>query len=145
MPIKTTPLDDIPALNLTSMIDVLFLLIIFFMVGTKFIESERQIELEVPRVGNSGALTAPPDKKLINIYRDGQIELDHKTVSLDELGRRLSAARGQYKRLGVLVRGDGNTPLQQVANVLGACKQAGIADLGISVRLAGSEGPNARR
>ena len=46
MPIKTTPLDDIPALNLTSMIDVLFLLIIFFMVGTKFIESDRQIELE---------------------------------------------------------------------------------------------------
>ena len=34
-----------PTLNLTSMIDVLFLLIIFFMVGTKFVESERQIEL----------------------------------------------------------------------------------------------------
>ena len=38
-----TQLEDMPALNLTSMIDVLFLLIIFFMVVTKFIESERQI------------------------------------------------------------------------------------------------------
>ena len=53
MPIKTTPMDDIPGLNLTAMIDVLFLLIIFFMVGTKFIESDRQIELDVPRVGKN--------------------------------------------------------------------------------------------
>ncbi len=50
MPLKTSQLEEMPALNLTSLIDVLFLLIIFFMIGTKFIESERQIELEVPKV-----------------------------------------------------------------------------------------------
>jgi biopolymer transport protein ExbD len=145
MPIKITPQDDIPALNLTSMIDVLFLLIIFFMVGTKFVESERQIELELPRVDNRGALTAPPDKKLVNIYRNGQVELDQQTVTLEQLTARLTAARSQYRRLGVLVRGDGGTPLQQVAGVLNACRQAGIADLGISVRLAGSERSHAQR
>lgn len=145
MPIKTTPMDDIPGLNLTAMIDVLFLLIIFFMVGTKFIESDRQIELDVPRVGKNGALTAPPGKKSINIYRDGQIELEGKVVSLEELTARLSAARDQYKRLGVLVRGDASTPLQRVASVLHACRQAGIADLGISVLTAGSQGNHAHR
>lgn len=145
MPIKTTPLDDMPALNLTSMVDVLFLLIIFFMVGTKFIESERQIALEVPRVADHPALTAAPDKKLINIYRDGQIELDRRIVSLEELTSRLSAAHSQYRRLGVLVRGDNNTPLGQVASVLNACKQAGIGELAISVRLAGTEQNHVRR
>jgi biopolymer transport protein ExbD len=136
MPLKTTPLEDMPALNLTSMIDVLFLLIIFFVVGTKFVDSDRQIQLDVPKVGNNGALTAPPGKKVVTLYRDGQIELDSHNLSLEQLTTRLAAARSQYQRLGVLVRGDGGTSLQQVASVLNACKQAGISDLGISVRLA---------
>ena len=100
-------IEEMPALNLTSMIDVLFLLIIFFVVGTKFIESERQIELQLPRVKPGDALTAAPEKKVINVYRDGQITLDRHDVSLEELGQKLTAARAQYQALGVLVRGDG--------------------------------------
>src|SRR3954465_1877210 len=94
-------LEEMPALNLTSMIDVLFLLIIFFMVGTKFVESERQIELKVPQVKPGTALSAAPEKKLVNVSSDGQITLDRKPVTIDELTERLAAARNQYKSLGV--------------------------------------------
>ena len=111
MPLKTSQLEEMPALNLTSLIDVLFLLIIFFMIGTKFIESERQIELEVPKVNAPGALTAAPDKRIINVYHDGVIMLDRQTVTLAELTARLAHARAEYPRLGVLVRGDGSMPL----------------------------------
>lgn len=135
MPLKTHA-DEQPSLNLTSMIDVVFLLIIFFMAGTKFTELERKIGLRVPQVTDGGALTAAPEKKVVNIYHDGQITLDRQPVSLEELTRHLSAARGQYPDLGVLVRGDGSGPFQRVAEVLNACKQAGIAELAISVRLA---------
>src|SRR6476660_5860989 len=100
MPLKTSN-DDLPVLNLTSMIDVLFLLIIFFMVGTKFIESERQIDLKLPQVKSGAALSAAPEKKIINVYADGTIVLDRKPVTLDELTSRLSAARAGYKALGV--------------------------------------------
>ena len=136
-------LEEMPILNLTPMIDVLFLLIIFFVVGTKFIESERQIPLKVPQVTDKGALTAAPEKKVVDVYRDGQIMLDRHTVTLEQLTERLSAGRAQYRALGVLVRGDGGVEFQQVASVLNACKQAGIAELGISVTLAGN--PNVRR
>jgi biopolymer transport protein ExbD len=47
----------------------------------------------------------------------------------------LAAARAQYSDLGVLVRGDGQGVFQRVAEVLNACKQAGIQELGITVRL----------
>ena len=49
-------LEEMPVLNLTSMIDVLFLLIIFFMVGTKFIENERQMTLKLPQVRQGHAV-----------------------------------------------------------------------------------------
>ena len=135
MPLKTQ-LDEPPVLNLTSMLDVMFLLVIFFMAGTKFTDMERNIALRVPQVSDAKALTAAPQKKVVNVYQDGQIALDRQTVSLAELTARLAAARRQYRDLGVLVRGDAAGTFQRVAEVLNACKQAGIAELAISVRLA---------
>jgi biopolymer transport protein ExbD len=135
MPLKTQ-LDEPPVLNLTSMLDVMFLLVIFFMAGSKFTEMERKIALRVPQVSDANALTPAPEKRVINVYQDGQITLDRQTVSLDELKNRLIAARGQYHGLGVLVRGDATGQFQRVAEVLNACKQAGIAELAISVRTA---------
>ena len=135
MPLKTHH-DEQPSINMTPMIDIVFLLIIFFMVGTKFTELERKIALEVPQVNDVAALAPAPEKRVVNVYRDGRISLDEQFVTIDELKTRLSAAHSEYQDLGVIVRGDAQTPLQNVATVFGACRNAGIAELGISVRLA---------
>jgi biopolymer transport protein ExbD len=134
MPLKTH-VDEQPTLNLTPMIDIVFLLIIFFMVGTKFSELERKIGLRVPEVSNVEALTAAPEPKVVNVYGDGQITLDRVPVdSLAELTERLAAAKSQYSDLAVLVRGDASGRFQNVAAVLNACKQADVRELGIAVR-----------
>ena len=135
MPLKTH-VDEQPTINLTPMIDVVFLLIIFFMVGTKFTELERELGLEVPEVSELKTLTPAPQRKVINVFHDGHIELDRETVTLEELVQRLSQAQAEYADLGVLVRGDAEGAFQNVATVLGACREAGVVDMGISVRLA---------
>ena len=134
MPLKTH-LDEQPTLNMTPMIDIVFLLIIFFMVGTRFSDLERKLGLQVPEVTDHGALTAAPERRVINVYRDGRIELDDQPVTLEVLRDRLDNARRQYAELGVLVRGDGTGPYQNVAAVLNACSQAGIRDLNLSVQI----------
>ncbi len=139
MPIKTTPTDEQPSLNLTPMIDVVFLLIIFFMAGTKFTELERKIALQVPQVSDLKTLSPAPEKRVINVYRDGSISLDQVEVTIEQLVERLTSARGEYAKLGVVVRGDAGGEFQNVASVLGACRRAGISDMGISVRLAQKE------
>ena len=133
MPLKTHQ-DELPELNLTPMIDVVFLLIIFFMVGTKFADMERNVQLEVPRVSRLGAMTNAPDKRVVSVYRDGTILLDEQRVTLDDLGGQLRSVTQQYPELGVIVRGDAEGCFQNVASVLTACREAGIRDLGISVR-----------
>lgn len=135
MPLKTH-IDEQPSLNLTPMIDVVFLLIIFFMVGTKFTELERKLGLEVPEVSEVKTLTPAPERRVINVFNDGHIELDREAVTLEELVQRLVQARSEYSDLGVLVRGDAAGAFQNVATVLGACREAGVSDMGISVRLA---------
>jgi biopolymer transport protein ExbD len=133
MPLRTHH-DELPELNLTPMIDIVFLLIIFFMVGTKFAEMERNVRLEVPRVSQLGTLTAAPDKRVISVYRDGSILLDRQQVTLQDLTGQLRSVARQYPDLGVVVRGDAEGCFQNVASVLTACREAGIQDLGISVR-----------
>ena len=102
MPLKTH-IDEQPSLNLTPMIDIVFLLIIFFMVGTKFSELERKIGLKPPSVADNGALSAAPESKVVNVFRDGHIELDNQrgvlhresTAQTAPAMRRLNSGRGR--------------------------------------------------
>ncbi|MGD0654840.1 MAG: biopolymer transporter ExbD [Thermoguttaceae bacterium] len=133
MPLKTN-IDEEPTLNLTAMLDVMFLLIIFFMLGTRFVDDERKIGLSVPKVVDKGSLTSAPSRCVVNVYLDGTIALDGQPVNLEELTAKLSAAQRQHGDIGVLVRGDGSDRYQRMVSVLNACKQAGVKNLGISVR-----------
>lgn len=133
MPLKTH-LDEQPQMNMTPMIDCVFLLLIFFLVATRLEEHTPRIPLRLPDVVDRGALSAAPEKVVVSVYRDGAITLDNAPVTLDQLTARLAAVRRQYADLGVLVRGDAKGEYQRVAEVLNACKQAGIKELGISVR-----------
>ncbi len=140
MPLKTQ-LDDQPSVNMTPMIDIVFLLIIFFMVGTKFVEMERQMDVQVPAVQDAHTLREAPQKRVVNVYQDGQISLDGRTLSLKALTAELAADRQVRADVGVIVRGDAQGTFQNVASVLNACRQAGIAEMGISVRMAAAAAP----
>ncbi len=134
-----THVDEEPTLNLTAMLDIMFLLIIFFMLGTRFVDEERKIPLKVPEVADRGALTPAPAKRTVNVYRDGGITLDQTQVTIPELVEKLKTARRQYSDLSVLVRGDSEDKYQRIVAVLNACKQAGIQNLGIAVRPTAAE------
>ena len=132
MPLKTHQ-DDLPAINLTPMIDIVFNLIIFFMVSTRFTEIERKVDLSVPQVGGTATLSEAQRGRTINVFRDGKITLDSQPVTITELRAQLAAAHRQYEGLQVTVRGDGLTHYQNVAAVMTACQQAGISEMGIAV------------
>jgi biopolymer transport protein ExbD len=73
---------------------------------------------------------------VIDVYRDGRLALDREEVTLEQLVERLSGEGRGGRELGVLVRGDAAGAFQNVATVLGACRKAGISEMGISVRIA---------
>ena len=142
MPLKTQQ-DEQPALNLTPMIDVVFLLIIFFMVATKFSERERDIDLELPEVATAAALTSAPKQRVVTVTQTGEVALDGEDVSLEQLTLRLAAARTEYPNTSVVIRGDASCAFQHVAATLAACKDANISELGITVHVA--DAPRSKR
>lgn len=135
MPLKAQH-DDSPQVNLTPMIDVVFLLIIFFMVATKFAEVERDIDLQLPEVAAAAPLTSAPKQRVVVVQQDGSLLLDNNDVTLSELTSQLATAQREYPQLSVVIRGDAACAFQHVAATLAACKDAHIEELGITVKLA---------
>jgi len=144
MPLKVHQ-DEPPAMNLIPMIDIMFVVILFFLVTSRFASIEHNIALRVPEVVGKGALTEAPAPVVVNVYADRQVTLadyrgtDETPITLGELTSLLAKKRDHYPDQAVLVRGDKQVPFQWVAEVLNACKQAGIRELGISVRVMHSE------
>jgi biopolymer transport protein ExbD len=125
--------EEMPTINLTPMIDIIFQLIIFFMVGSRFTEMDKKIDVSVPTV-NGQSLPTAPTRCVVSVQKNGQLSLNGNTVTLASLIDELKALRSTQAELNVIVRGDADAPLQNVAAALAACRQAGIADVGIAVR-----------
>lgn len=131
MPLKTEPLDE-PGINLTSMLDVVMLLIIFFMIGTKFSEDERSTDIQVPTVAESAALTGQPDEIVVNINSKGEVQVKREPQTLESLKTMLQAAQSGFPNQAVVIRGDGRCEYQQIMDVFSACKEAGIRNISIA-------------
>ena len=125
MPLKVEPLEE-PYLNMTPMVDVILNLLIFFMIGSRFVEDERQVDIQLPSVSHAQPLTAPPREIVINVYADGRMIVDQKPVSAENLENMLSDARSRYADQAVLIRGDGKGSYQSIMDVLSICQKAKI-------------------
>jgi biopolymer transport protein ExbD len=131
VPLKSLPLDE-PTINLTTMLDVVMLLIIFFMIGTQFTEEERQYDIRLPTVADVTALTGQPDEIIVNVNAEGVITVRTEQQSLSELEATLRAARDRFPGQAVVVRGDGRGQYQHVMDAMAAARRAGIRNLSLA-------------
>lgn len=127
-------------INLTPMIDVVFLLVIFFMVGTKFSESESRINVSVPAVGSASAMSRTPDERIVELTADGQTLLDGTTVTRQELSEILRGQFSEYPDLKVVVRADSSGSLQGFAEAVHTVRQTGVRQIGIAVKVDRGDG-----
>jgi biopolymer transport protein ExbD len=131
MPLKTAPLEE-PSINLTSMLDIVMLLIIFFMVSTKFAEEERQTGIQLPSVSENFALSGQPDEIVVNVDVHGQIKVHDEELAPDSLKVMLNAARSVFPNQAVVIRGDGRCEYQLVMDVFSICKEVGIKNVSVA-------------
>lgn len=135
---RTSP-EDV-TINLTPMIDVVFLLVIFFMVGSKFSEAESRIQVQVPSVGQLQSIARAPDQRVIEVTGDGVIQFDGQPMTLDQLKSTLQTQVQNYPGLKVAVRGDGANSFQRIAEVLHVVRASGVEKMDLAARSAGSGG-----
>ena len=134
MPLKTGTVEE-PKLDLTPMIDIVFLLIIFFIFGTQFTEMERQYDIKLPTVTDAKPLTNLPDDIIVNVQQDGEITVNGEQKSLAELQATLETAKQNFPGQSVVIRGDSTGPYQNVMNILEICHRVKIRSVSLANRL----------
>ena len=113
---------------MTPMIDVVFLLIIFFLVSSHLARQETQMELALP-VAESAAddVDQETPRVTINVKPDGSLWLAGRAIKKEQLTQRLKAIRSaQNDNVEVRIRGSKLAPYSSVEPIMLACTQSGI-------------------
>jgi len=117
-------------LSLTPLIDIVFLLLIFFLVATRFAEEDRELEVFLPSASEAKPLIVKPREIFINVNAQGQYFLAKQVMAIDALERHLAAALA-HNPVGqtVIIRADKRCQWDHVASAINACHRVGIHDI----------------
>jgi biopolymer transport protein ExbD len=121
-----------PRLDVAPMIDILFVLIIFFLATTTFQAQEREEQIQLPRHGGS-SISSKDRPLVINVTKDGTYIVQTKTVDLDYLSVLLKEAFQENAERRVLIRGDAKAFFDQATAALAAASQAGFPSAKIAM------------
>lgn len=116
------------SIEMTPLIDMVFLLLIFFLVATTFKEAEREMQIALPFTDSAGPISTTLREIIINVAEDGSIIVAGQTMSAGQLNALVNQAVKQNENQKVTIRGDKNTVYQNIASVLDVCKAAGIQE-----------------
>jgi len=135
MAVKINRGSALESLSLTPLIDIVFLLLIFFLVATRFAEEERELDVLLPDASEAQPLTSKPRELFVNIDKTGQYYVTGKIVTLAELHPILSAAYvNNPGRASVVIRADKRAIWQFVVAAMNACNKAKIRDYRVTTR-----------
>ncbi len=115
--------DEEIGINLTPMVDVVFLLLIFFLAATTFAREEVELDLRLPEA-RSGETGGDHRELIVNVFADGRMTVGGREVTLEALRQKLAAAAARDKDQAVLVRGDEAARFGLGLQVLDACRLA---------------------
>ena len=108
-------------IDLTPVIDMVFLLLIFFLVATTFQQTEREMKIALPTASAAGPISAALRELVINVNAEGNIIVSGKQMDRDSLRAMVMEAVRINPQQKVIVRGDRSTAYANIVAVLDVC------------------------
>jgi biopolymer transport protein ExbD len=122
-------------INLSSMIDVMFILIIFFLVTTTFKEEEIDHMVNLPTDARNQSLTQSTDTLVkINIRKSGAFVIQGKQVTEEEINKYMETELQKKPELKVLIRCDQEAKHRFLADIMSICRFVGVPRANIAVK-----------
>ena len=121
-----------PGFLMTPMIDVMFLLLLFFISTSLFHRLETELDVSVPVASHSEEATRAPGDIIVNVRNDGAIVVNQRVLLKEQLIDMLKRLSRLDPRQGVTVRGDRFVAYEKVMDVFDACAAAGIYNLDLA-------------
>lgn len=118
---------------MTSLIDVVFLLLIFFLVATNFTRREMDHAVTLPQSESGVKPSNVPTRLVINIREDGTLVVNGRIMVEDELRGLVTDFAAAHPERPAVIRADARVTYQAVMKVFGICRSGGVQSINLPV------------
>lgn len=117
---------DIIGFQIAPMVDVLLVLLCFFIATWSFARKEMELDVKVPAAQSAKEPTSAVNQTVLNVKQDGKVVWNRKEIPLQELEPKLKDLARLYPDYAIILRGDERAAYKAIVNVLDICRDAGI-------------------
>ncbi len=126
MKFRNRPEPHILGFQIAPMVDILLVLLVFFIVTWSFARKENELDVKVPSAQNAKDSNPVVNQTVLNVKADGTVVWNRKPIALPELSAKLKELSGLFPDYAIIVRGDERVPFRYIADVLDTCRSANI-------------------
>lgn len=119
-------------IQMTSLIDCVFLLLIFFLVSSQMKKIEKELPIELPQANATRQVKALPEMTTVSVDKHGALYVDSRPVGAEGLRAQLREAARENPGLRIRINGDVFAPFRSIVQVLDACQGEGLTVVGIN-------------
>jgi biopolymer transport protein ExbD len=120
---------------LAPMIDVVFLLLIFFIATMQYAQKERELNVSVPVAEEGADARQTVGEIIVNVRDDGSVVVDSSEMTQDQLYEKLTRIAAVYKNQAIRIRGDGKVEYQKIVEIIDVCQKAGIPNISFATQV----------
>ncbi len=118
-----------PGIQLAPLVDVLMLLLIFFLLTWNAARNENELDVKIPKASEAKEKSAPIGDVVVNVKADGNVVVNRRTLSGPELTEMLKGLVQLDPNQAVVIRGDEAGAYKNVVEVLNICSAAGVTNV----------------
>jgi biopolymer transport protein ExbD len=118
-----------PGIQLAPLVDVLLLLLIFFLLTWNAARNENELDVKVPKASSAKEKSAPIGDVVVNVRADGNVVVNRRTLTGAELTDLLKSLVQLNSEQAVIIRGDEAGAYKNIIGVLNICTEAGISNV----------------
>jgi biopolymer transport protein ExbD len=126
MKFRHRPPPTVLGFQIAPMVDILLVLLVFFIVTWSFARKENELDVKVPSAQNAKDSNPVVNQTVLNVKSDGTVVWNRKQIALPELAEKLKELSGLFPDYAIIVRGDERVPFRFIADVLDTCRAANI-------------------
>lgn len=126
MKFKRSSRSHAPQLALTSMLDVIFLLLCFFVTVSVFSQWESEITIKLPSATTAEEPDRLPGEIIVNLDKSGKVTVNGKALELRDLESRLAKVAKFYPDQAVIIRADRDVRYELLVGVIDTCRAANV-------------------
>ena len=123
--------EEKPEVQLTSMMDCIFLMLIFFLVSSQLKKVEKELPIELPRANTTRDVKSTPDLITVSVNAKGELFVNSKPVGDAGLKNALANAAKENPDRRIGINGDVFAPFRSIVQVLDTCQGEGLTVVGI--------------